>query len=112
MQIRGTLVFLGVASLVRTLRTIPIGAQVRVDLQVDHLDHAAYEAIEDWRRGHVARGGSVELNRTAVPGRAALDPGAPAAALAASQVVAEPDQRASMLDGIREFEESADRSGR
>lgn len=64
-RIRGTLVFLGVASLVRTLRSIPEGARVRVDLDVHHLDHAAYEAIEDWRRGHIARGGSVELNRVA-----------------------------------------------
>jgi len=106
-QIRGTLVFLGVSSLIRTLRSIPTGAKVRVDLSVDHLDHAAYEAIEDWRRGHIARGGSVEVNRMAV--RAALR-STPARRLLPwqSQVIAEPDQRASMLDGIRAFEESAD----
>ena len=81
-RIRGTLVFLGVASLVRTLRSIPAGATVRVELTVDHLDHAAYEAIEDWRRGHIARGGIVELN---------------------------PDRSGrQMLDGVREFEASAD----
>ncbi len=62
-RIRGALVFLGVSSLVRTLRSIPPGATVRVDLTVDHLDHAASEAIEDWRRGHIARGGSVEVFR-------------------------------------------------
>ncbi|TDW94465.1 carbonic anhydrase [Kribbella pratensis] len=62
-RIRGSLVFLGVASLVRTLRSIPQGATVRIDLTVNHLDHAASEAIEDWRRGHVARGGSVEVYR-------------------------------------------------
>ncbi|TCC38461.1 carbonic anhydrase [Kribbella speibonae] len=62
-RIRGALVFLGVSSLVRTLRSIPQGATVRVDLTVDHLDHAASEALEDWRRGHVARGGSVEMYR-------------------------------------------------
>ena len=95
------------SSLIKTLRSIPTGAQVRVDLSVDHLDHAAYEAIEDWRRGHVARGGSVEVNRMAV--RAALR-STPARRLLPwqSQVIAEPDQRASMLDGIRAFEESAD----
>ncbi|HWD79751.1 MAG TPA: SulP family inorganic anion transporter [Kribbella sp.] len=65
-RIRGALVFLGVSSLVRTLRTIPAGAAVRVELTVDHLDHAAYEAIEDWRRGHIARGGSVEVIRGGV----------------------------------------------
>jgi carbonic anhydrase len=61
-RIQGALVFLGVASLVRTLRSIPTGAAVRVELAVDHLDHAAHEAIEDWRRGHIARGGSVEMD--------------------------------------------------
>lgn len=109
-RIRGTLVFLGVASLVRTLRTIPVGATVRVELQVDHLDHAAYEAIEDWRRGHLARGGSVELNRSAF--RAALHDSAGLPRWLAPwqqrRVVPEVDQRASMLDGIREFEASAE----
>ncbi|MDX6247853.1 MAG: carbonic anhydrase [Kribbellaceae bacterium] len=109
-RIRGTLVFLGVASLVRTLRAIPSGTVVRLDLRVDHLDHAAYEAIEDWRRGHLARGGSVELNRAAF--RAALrDDSARARWLhpwQLDQLVPEPDQRVSMLDGIREFEASAE----
>ncbi|WP_344153815.1 bifunctional SulP family inorganic anion transporter/carbonic anhydrase [Kribbella yunnanensis] len=106
-QIRGTLVFLGVSSLIRTLRSIPTGARVRVDLSVNHLDHAAYEAIEDWRRGHLARGGSVELNRMAF--RAALR-STPTRRLLPwqPQVIAAPDQRASMLDGIRAFEASAD----
>jgi carbonic anhydrase len=109
-QIRGTLVFLGVSSLVRTLRTIPVGTPVRIELQVDHLDHAAYEAIEDWRRGHLARGGSVELNRAAF--RAALhsDSARPRwlHPWQHGQVVLEPDQRISMLAGIREFEASAE----
>ncbi|WP_238165850.1 bifunctional SulP family inorganic anion transporter/carbonic anhydrase [Kribbella caucasensis] len=109
-RIRGTLVFLGVASLVRTLRAIPVGAPVRVKLHVDHLDHAAFEAIEDWRRGHLARGGTVELNRAAF--RAALhgDTTRPGwlTPWQQGQVVPAPDQRVSMLAGIREFEDSAD----
>ena len=110
-RIHGTLVFLGVSSLVRTLRTIPVGTAVRIELQVDHLDHAAYEAIEDWRRGHLARGGSVELNRAAF--RAALHSDAGRTRWLhpwqqQGQMVLEPDQRASMLDGIREFEATAD----
>ncbi|QNE21813.1 carbonic anhydrase [Kribbella qitaiheensis] len=109
-QIRGTLVFLGVASLIRTLRTIPVGTPVRIDLQADHLDHAAYEAIEDWRRGHLARGGSVELNRAAFRAALQSDSARPRwlHPWQHSQVVLEPDQRISMLDGIREFEASAD----
>jgi carbonic anhydrase len=109
-RIRGTLVFLGVASLVRTLRAIPAGTRVRLDLRVDHLDHAAYEAIEDWRRGHLARGGSVELNRAAF--RAALHGDSAKARWLhpwhQDHLVIEPDQRVSMLDGIREFEASAE----
>jgi len=109
-RIQGTLVFLGVASLIRTLRTIPAGAPVRVELRVNHLDHAAYEAIEDWRRGHLARGGSVELNRSAF--RAALRGDVIRSRRLIPwqqrQVVPEVDQRAAMLDGIREFEDSAE----
>jgi carbonic anhydrase len=106
-RIRGTLVFLGVASLVRTLRSIPTGARVRVDLDLNHLDHAAYEAIEDWRRGHIARGGSVELNLAAV--RAAMHSD-PARRLMPWQrhVIPAPDHRISMLDGVRAFEAAAD----
>ncbi len=100
-RIRGTLVFLGVASLVRTLRSIPVGAPARLELEVDHLDHAAYEAIEDWQRGHIARGGSVELNRAALLAALHKEPAR------LPQVIPEPDQR--VLDGVREFEASADR---
>jgi carbonic anhydrase len=103
-RIRGTLVFLGVASLVRTLRSIPVGAPARIELEVDHLDHAAYEAIQDWQRGHIARGGSVELNRAAL--RAAMH-SEPARLPWQRHVIPEPDQR--VLDGVREFEASADR---
>ncbi len=106
-RIRGTLVFLGVASLVRTLRSIPAGARVRVNLDVDHLDHAAYEAIEDWRRGHIARGGSVELKRAAFRAAMHFDP-ARRLMPWQPQVIPEPDQRVSMVDGIREFEASAE----
>jgi len=64
----------------------------------------------DWRRGHIARGGSVELNHSAF--RAALrgDATRPRRLMPWPQrlVVREVDQRASMLDGIREFEASAE----
>jgi carbonic anhydrase len=107
-RVHGTLVFLGVASLVRTLRTIPVGTRVRVELAVDHLDHAAYEAIEDWRRGHLARGGSVELDRAALRAALRTDPARRLLLPWQRQLIPEPDQRASMLEGIREFEASAE----
>lgn len=87
-RIRGTLVFLGVSSLIRTLRTVPAGVSVRLDVRVNHLDHAAYEAIQDWRRGHIARGGKV------------LDP-------AQRREDDTRPQRTSILLGIREFEATA-----
>ena len=98
-RIRGTLVFLGVASLIRTLRTIPVGATVHLELQVDHLDHAAYEAIEDWRHSHIARGGTVEVDRGVLH---------PARWFTPWQNSSVQSQRASILLGIREFEASAD----
>ncbi|MGW6277800.1 bifunctional SulP family inorganic anion transporter/carbonic anhydrase [Kribbella sp. NPDC055071] len=106
-RIRGTLVFLGVASLVRTLRSIPTGARVRVELDLNHLDHAAYEAIEDWRRGHIARGGSVELNLAAVRAAMHSDP-ARRRMPWQRHVIPAPDDRVSMLDGVRAFEAAAD----
>src|SRR2546430_1882701 len=58
--------FLKIASLIRTLRSIPIKTAIRVELTINHLDHTTYEAIEDWRRGHIARNGSIEIHRTKI----------------------------------------------
>ncbi|GAB3758705.1 SulP family inorganic anion transporter [Microlunatus parietis] len=77
-RLRGSLVFLGVASLVRTLRSVPVGAPARIELGVDHLDHAAYEALQDWRRGHIARGGTVDLDDAAVQAALTTRTGRPA----------------------------------
>jgi carbonic anhydrase len=60
--IRGSLVFLGVGRLVRELRRIPLGKRVVLELHIDFLDHAAFEAIDDWRAGYERLGGHVDVD--------------------------------------------------
>lgn len=60
--VRGTLVFLGVGRLVRELRRLPLGRTVVLELHVDYLDHASYEAIDDWREGYERLGGQVRVD--------------------------------------------------
>jgi carbonic anhydrase len=55
--VEGTLSFLSVPALSRTLSAVPAGAPVRVELVVDYLDHAAYDHLHAWtarRRAHGA----------------------------------------------------------
>ncbi|WP_112272962.1 SulP family inorganic anion transporter [Lentzea terrae] len=60
--VRGSLVFLGVGRLVRELRRLPLGQHVVLELHVDYLDHASYEAINDWREGYERLGGLVRVD--------------------------------------------------
>ncbi len=60
--VRGTLMFLGVGRLVRELRRLPLGQVVVLELHVDYLDHASYEAINDWREGYERLGGRVRVD--------------------------------------------------
>ncbi|SHF30626.1 SulP family inorganic anion transporter [Streptoalloteichus hindustanus] len=57
--LRGSLVFLSVGRLVRELRRIPDGRRVLVEPHVDFMDHAAFEALHEWRLGYTRRGGLV-----------------------------------------------------
>ncbi|WP_030378646.1 MULTISPECIES: SulP family inorganic anion transporter [unclassified Streptomyces] len=66
-RVRGQLTFLAVPRLSRTLHLVPPGADTVVELDGSFMDHAAYEALQDWRRTHLARGGSVELTGRAGP---------------------------------------------
>jgi len=61
LRARGQLTFLAVPRLSRTLHLVPPGADTVVELDGSFMDHAAYEALQDWRRQHLARGGAVEL---------------------------------------------------
>ncbi|MET9231771.1 SulP family inorganic anion transporter [Lentzea sp. NPDC003310] len=60
--VRGSLVFLGVGRLVRELRRMPAGRTVVLELHIDYLDHASYEAINDWREDYERLGGHVRVD--------------------------------------------------
>ncbi|MEU3017644.1 bifunctional SulP family inorganic anion transporter/carbonic anhydrase [Nocardiopsis sp. NPDC007018] len=60
--VHGSLTFLGVPRLAHVLRTIPAGSSVDLDLHVDFMDHAAFEAIHAWRVDHERTGGSVDID--------------------------------------------------
>ncbi|MEU1204519.1 bifunctional SulP family inorganic anion transporter/carbonic anhydrase [Nocardia sp. NPDC005825] len=59
-SIDGTCTFLALPKLSTELGKVPTGADVLVELSVDFLDHAAYEAIHDWANQHENTGGTVE----------------------------------------------------
>ncbi|MBB2911852.1 carbonic anhydrase [Streptosporangium becharense] len=61
-MIGGSLTFLGVPKLTAELRAIPPGAAVDLDLNIDFMDNAAFEAIHDWRCGHERGGGTVDID--------------------------------------------------
>ncbi|MGR8009207.1 bifunctional SulP family inorganic anion transporter/carbonic anhydrase [Streptomyces hypolithicus] len=60
-RVRGQLTFLAVPRLSRTLNHVPHGAPALVELDGSFMDHAAYEALQDWQDAHVAQGGRVEV---------------------------------------------------
>ncbi|MGW8883176.1 bifunctional SulP family inorganic anion transporter/carbonic anhydrase [Streptomyces sp. NPDC055749] len=57
--VRGQLTFLAVPRLSRTLGQLPQGVDAIVELDGFFMDHAAFEAIQDWRAAQVAQGGRV-----------------------------------------------------
>ncbi|MGA4539758.1 SulP family inorganic anion transporter [Uniformispora flossi] len=60
-EVHGSLTFLSVPRLSRALDKLPPGEHVVLDLTVDHLDHAAFDTVHNWRTGYIARGGQVEI---------------------------------------------------
>ncbi|WP_338698815.1 SulP family inorganic anion transporter [Streptomyces sp. Q6] len=75
-RVRGQLTFLAVPRLSRSLHQVPHGADCVVELDGSFMDHAAYEALQDWQKSHVAQGGKVATGgrggaRIAEPARAA-----------------------------------------
>ncbi|MFJ6012548.1 SulP family inorganic anion transporter [Streptomyces sp. NPDC092952] len=57
--VRGQLTFLAVPRLSRTLGQLPQDGSVVVELDGFFMDHAAYEAIQDWSNAQTAHGGKV-----------------------------------------------------
>lgn len=60
--VNGSLTFLGVPALTSGLRAVPSGVPVDLDLNVDFMDNAAFEALHAWRLEHERNGGSVEID--------------------------------------------------
>jgi carbonic anhydrase len=111
----GSLVFLGVGRLVRALRQIPPGERVSLLLHIDFMDHAAFEAIDDWRTGYETRGGQVKVDeahdtfygraRKGQPGRRKTMPSAKWIGRWTDwERVHVPQPREPVLDGALEFE--------
>ncbi|MEB3366404.1 bifunctional SulP family inorganic anion transporter/carbonic anhydrase [Saccharopolyspora sp. S2-29] len=114
--IEGSLTFVAVPKLSRTLAEIPAGAAVDVDLAVDFLDHAAFEALHNWRTTHERLGGEVDIDeiheawyhnaatsggagRKSAPSRPTYLP------WQEGRVAAAPAQQ--VLGGVREFQQDA-----
>lgn len=60
--VTGSLTFIGVPRLTDSLRTIPAGAAVNLDLNVDFMDNAAFEALHAWRLEHERSGGTIDID--------------------------------------------------
>ena len=78
--IRGTLTFACVPKLNAELSGIPSGSKVDIDLDVDYIDHAAFESLHAWRLNHEKTGGTVtveelqeEWYKPAVEGRPRIE---------------------------------------
>lgn len=62
--ITGSCSFLALPRLTAALASIPPGAEVFIDLNVDYLDHAAMETLEEWIRQRQAKGDDVSVTET------------------------------------------------
>ncbi len=61
-RLDGAMTFFVVPKLTSKLATIPQGAPVDIDLMVEFMDHAAFEALHNWRKTHEKLGGSVDID--------------------------------------------------
>ncbi|GGO26291.1 carbonic anhydrase [Microbispora rosea subsp. aerata] len=60
--VTGSLTFLGVPRLTEALRDIPPGTTVELDLHLDFMDNAAFEALHTWRLEHERTGGVIDVD--------------------------------------------------
>jgi len=61
LKIGGIVSFLVVPQLAATFSSIPAGSNVKVHLYPQFMDHSAFDAIEQWQKSHLERGGQVEI---------------------------------------------------
>ncbi|AYF76691.1 carbonic anhydrase [Nocardia yunnanensis] len=57
----GSFTFLALPKLTAELHKVPAGSDVLVEMTVDFMDHAAYDALRDWAELHRSEGGTVEF---------------------------------------------------
>lgn len=62
--ITGSCSFLALPRLTAALATIPPGAETAIDLNVDYLDHAALDTLDEWIRQRRANGDEVTVTET------------------------------------------------
>jgi len=63
----GTVTFVSLPRMARRLSSVPVGATVRLDIEVDYLDQAASEHLLDWVEEHRLGGGAVEVREHGAP---------------------------------------------
>ncbi|WP_104173351.1 bifunctional SulP family inorganic anion transporter/carbonic anhydrase [Arthrobacter sp. Y81] len=62
--IDGSCSFLSLPRLSAVLASVPAGAHVTVELEVDFLDHPVHDTIDSWRNRHVGNGGTVVIEES------------------------------------------------
>jgi carbonic anhydrase len=62
--IDGSCSFLSLPRLSTVLASVPAGAHVTVELEVDFLDHPVHDTLDAWRNRHVATGGTVVIEES------------------------------------------------
>lgn len=61
-RVEGKLTFITTPKLTQALSEIPAGADVDIDLMADFIDHAAFEALHNWRIQQEKSGGRVDID--------------------------------------------------
>lgn len=61
-RVEGKLTFLTTPKLMQALAKIPTGSDVDIDLMADFMDHAAFEALHNWRLQQEKAGGHVDID--------------------------------------------------
>ena len=62
--IDGSCSFLSLPRLSAVLASVPAGAHVTVELEVDFLDHPVHDTLDAWRNRHVGNGGTVVIEES------------------------------------------------
>jgi carbonic anhydrase len=90
--VHGTVTFLSVPRLASQLARVPAQQTVRLELQVDHLDHAAAEHLLDWVGEYRKGGGQVEIEEIGAPVLSRIRDGRPL-------------RGRELLDGVEKYHE-------